>query len=194
MAGTGRASVLAGEMMAGMGGKRIEKWGQPLRVIALDYIEVTKDAYQDAKKRPLKTLVYLLLGGGLVATWKSRPSEADYRDCLLGYSNELFQCSPIVRNPHIHTYVANIVKKSSNNQLAYKNFGFFSLIMEREHNSVCKSYHVTCKHVRERWWNRWKRVVDFGLWGRWWALDRELVDYDVNEEELEKWLEEQKLL
>ena len=28
---------------------------------------------------------------------------------------------------------------------------------------------------------------DFGI--GWWALDRAMVDYDVNEEELENWLE-----
>ena len=68
---TGRtAGSLLTTTTRGRGG-RIEKWGQPLRTIALDYVEVTKDAYKDAKARPIKTLVYALLGCGLVATWKS---------------------------------------------------------------------------------------------------------------------------
>ena len=34
--------------------------------------------------------------------------------------------------------------------------------------------------------------MDVGFWAKWWALDRAMADYDVNEEELANWLEQQK--
>ena len=189
------AAARSGALLAAaaQGGRRMEKLGNPFRVIARDYLEVAKDAFKDAKDRPLKTLLYFLVGGGVFATWKTRPDASSYTDCLLSYSNDLFQCSHAVRNPQTHAYVDSTIKKLSNDQLAYKNFVFFAILMEREHNPVCKNYHVTCKHVQQRWWSRWSNnVVDVGVWGRWWALDRAMVGYDVNEEELADWLEQQK--
>ena len=187
----GRAGSLLAAATRG-GGGRIEKWGQPLRVIAQDYVEVAKDAYKDAKARPIKTLVYALLGGGVVATWKMRPDTVSYTDRLLEHCNDLYQCSQLVRNRQTQAYLDNLVQKVSTDQLEYKNFGFFAILLEREHTPVCKNYHVSCKHLRWRWWSRWSHVVDVGVWGRWWALDRAMVDYDVNDEELSSWLEQQK--
>lgn len=170
----------------------MERWGQPLRVILQDYVEVVKDAYKNAKARPIKTLLYALVGGGVVATWKARPDAVSYTDCLLEHCNDFYQCSQIVRNRQTHTYLDNLIRKLSKDQLEYKNFGFFAILLEREHGPVCKNYHVSCKHMRQRWWKKWANVVDVGFWGRWWALDRAMVDYDVNDEELKNWLEKQK--
>ena len=179
-------------LLAKGGGGRIEKWGQPLRVIAQDYVEVARDAYRDAKARPVKTLVYALLTGGAVATWKTRPDAASYTDRLLEHCNDFHQCSQAVRNTQTQQYLENMTRKLSRDEIHYRNFGFFAVVLEREDTPVCKNYHVTCKHLRQRWWRRWSRVVDVGVWGRWRALDGAMEDYDVNDEELEHWLEQQK--
>ena len=189
MAGRG-GSLLA---TTARGGRRMEKWGQPLRVIAQDYIEVVKDAYKDAKARPIKTLLYSLMGCGVIATWKTRPDAVSYTDRLLDHCNDLYQCSQLVRNPTTQAYVDNIMGMFAKDQLEYKNFGFFAILLKREHSPVCKNYHMSCKHLRRRWWTRWANdIVDVGAWGRWWALDRAMVDYDINNEELKDWLEKQK--
>ena len=187
----GRAGSILAAATRG-GGGRMERWGQPLRVIAQDYVEVTKDAYKDAKAKPIKTLVYTLIGGCLVATWKTRPDADSYIDCLLENCNEFHLCSQVVRSRQTQEYLENIATKHSKDEVVYKNFGFFGIVLEREHTPVCKNYHMTCKYIRMRWWTRWTRVVDFGMWGRWWALNRAMVGYDVNDEELTNWLEQQK--
>ena len=175
------------------GGGRIEKWGQPFRVIAMDYVEVTKDVYKGVKTKPVKSLVYALVGSAILATWKSRPDADSYTDRLLEHCNEFHLCSQLVRNKETTKYLGTIVSKLSVEELEYKNFGFFGVMLEREGAPVCQNYHKTCKYVRKRWWDRWRRgVVDIGFWGKWWALDRATADYDVNEEELDTWLEQQK--
>ena len=187
----GAGGVLAAATRGGGGGK-IEKWGQPLRVIAQDYVEVTKDAYRDIRTRPIKSLAYALIGSSLLATWKLRPDADSYTDRILNHCNELHLCSELVRNRESWKYLENIVKKFSVEELEYKSMGLFAVVLERESSPVCQNYHTTCKYVRRRWWDRLSRVVDVGFWGRWWALDRAMVNYDVNEEELAHWLEQQK--
>ena len=174
------------------GGGKIDKWGQPLRVIAMDYVEVTKDVYQGVKTKPIKSLVYALVGSSFLVTWRTKPDADSYTDRLLEHCNEFHLCSQSVRNKETAKYLENIVAKLSVQELEYKNFGFFGVMMERDGTPVCHNYHMTCKYVRKRWWDRWRRVVDVGFWGKWWALDRAMADYDVNEEELANWLEQQK--
>ena len=174
------------------GGGRMDRWGQPLRVIALDYVEVTKDAYKELRTKPVKSLVYALIGTSFLATWRTRPDKESYTDHLLGHCNEFHLCSQPVRSKETASYLENIVTKVSVEELEYKNLGLFAVMLERESSPVCQNYHVTCKYVRRRWWQRWTRVVDVGFWGRWWALNRAMVDFDVNEEELASWLEQQK--
>lgn len=158
----------------------------------MDYVEVAKDAYKDMKSKPLKTLVYAAVGSAFITTWKLRPDAESYTDRLLDHCNEFHLCSQLVRNRETAKYLEEIVTLLSVDELEYKSFGLFSVILERETSPTCQNYHVTCKYVRRRWWNKWTRIVDFGFWGRWWALDRAMVDYDVNDTEIADWLEQQK--
>ncbi|NXG60978.1 TIM29 translocase, partial [Hemiprocne comata] len=44
-------------------------------------------------------------------------------------------------------------------------------------------YSSRCRHLRRRWRDFPGSVLDVGFLGRWWGLERELRDCDVNEEE-----------
>ena len=172
--------------------KRLARWGQPVRVIVQDYVDVARDAFGGMKSHPIRTALQFALAGGVVATWVTRPDVTSYRDCVLSYSNDLFQCSAAVRNPHTHDYVTTIADRLSRDLFFCVNLGLLAVIVEREGGARCKNYHVTCRHVRARWWSVWGRVVDVGVWGRWWKLAEKVRDLDVNEEELQIWLQEQK--
>lgn len=154
-------------------------------------MEVSKDIAKEARLHPLKTLVYFLSGGMLLAAWEQRPDSATYINDVLEYANELAQCSEVVRNPHSQAYIERIAQLYSDDCLRYVNCGFFAIMMQRPHNPRCKNYHLVCKHLQPSIRTADQRVVDVGWWGRWYVLEREMVDFDVNEEELEKSLQKQ---
>lgn len=171
--------------------KRLRKWGHPLRAIFEDYAEVTKDLFGGIRQHPLKTLAYCLIGGFLVAAWRRRPVYDDYINDVLEYANEIAQCRKELRNTHAEGYINRIINLNANGQLRYVSFGVCAVVLQRSYSPQCGNYHQTCKHLQPRWWSVHHRVVDVGGWGRWRRLERSMVDFDVNEELLEKSLREQ---
>jgi len=171
--------------------KRLRKWGHPLRAILEDYAEVTKELVSDARRHPLKTLSYCMSGALVIATWRKRPDYADYINDVLEYSNEIAQCSQELRNPHSEAYINSIINLDAGSHLRYISLGVCAVVLQRVHSPDCKNYHQTCKYLQPRLWLVHHRVVDVGGWGRWWWLEKNMVDFDVNEEQLEKALREQ---
>ena len=166
--------------------RRFERWGQPVKTILNDYVDVTKDALSGMWKHPVKALLYALSGGAIVAAWKKRPDFAGYVNDVLEYSNEISQCSTVIRNPHAQAYIERCIHLKSEGYLLYMNFGIFSIILLRKHSPECKNYHETCKHLQPKFWTVYERVVDVGFWGKWHVLEQQMVDFDVNGEQLEK--------
>lgn len=167
-------------------GQRIEKWGQPLRVILTDYVEVSKDLFQTAKQRPVKSLFYVLAGAFVAALWKRRPDYTHYVNEVLECSNEIATVSAPLRNPESQAYVDSLMEWMACGRLYCVNFGLFSVCMRREVAPECKNFHATCKYLQPHVWTAGERTVDVGVWGRWVELGRKMVDFDVNEEQLEK--------
>ncbi len=170
--------------------QQVESWGQPLRVIFLDYLEVGRDVAAGARRRPLKALFYGFLAGLIGASWRRTPDLASFENNVLEYSNELSMCSKPLRNPHAQSYIERLISLKSESHLRYTSLGVCSVVTRRVSVPECCNYHEVCPHLRPRWWTGYNRVVDVGVWGRWLLLERNMLDFDINEEYLERSLAE----
>ena len=166
--------------------KTVARLGRPLKDILTDYVEVFKDIFVGARKRPLKAALYLISAASFTITWKKRPDYAGYVNDVLDYANELSMCSETVRRPSAKQYIDAIAKQHTDGRLQYVNLGLLAIILRRNFSPYCSNYHETCQHLQPRLWRVGERVVDVGFWGQWRNLEREMIDFDVNEEQLEK--------
>lgn len=166
--------------------RTVARMGQPLKSILTDYVEVFKDIFVGARRRPLKAAAYLISATAFTVTWKRRPDYASYINDVLDYANELSMCSEIVRKPSAKQYIDTITKQHADGYLRYINCGLFAIILQRNYSPSCSNYHETCQHLQPRLWRMGERVVDVGFWGRWKNLEKEMINFDVNEEELAK--------
>ena len=160
--------------------------GRPLRDILTDYVEVAKDLVQGAKQRPVKAALYLTSAALFTATWRKRPDYASYVDGVVNYANELGMCSETVRKPSAKRYLDDLSKLHADGRLKYVNLGVVAVVLKRDYSPSCANYHETCQHLQSRWWTMRERVVDVGFWDRWRNLELEMIDFDVNEEELDQ--------
>ena len=167
--------------------RAVSRLGQPLKNILTDYVEVIKDLVLGARRRPVKAALYLLSATAFTTTWKKRPDYAGYINDVVDYANELSMCSETIRRPSAKRYIDTIARLHSDGYLKYINLGLVAIILRRGYSSSCSNYHETCRHLQPRLWTLPERVVDVGFWGQWQNLEREMLDYDIiNEEELEK--------
>ena len=178
--------------LPGAGSTRaMEKWGQPLRVIFLDYVEVGKDVARGTLQRPIRSILYGLIGGLVITAWRKNPDYASFENDVLEYSNELSLCSKPLRNPRAQAYIERLIGLKSDGYLRHISFGVFSIMILRSVSPSCKNYHEVCPYLQPRLWTVYERVVDVGVWGKWLLLERHMVDFDVNQEALEKSLANQ---
>ncbi|NXG03338.1 TIM29 translocase, partial [Sakesphorus luctuosus] len=61
--------------------------------------------------------------------------------------------------------------------------GIVAVAREVPQGGDCALYSALCPHLRPRGWQLAGQVVDVGFLGRWWALERALRDWDINEAE-----------
>ena len=159
-------------------------WGQALRNIMLDYVEVSRDIFKDMKKSPVKSVIYLGLGGAGILLCARSPTLTDYHSEIVEYSNEIGLCAQATRNPVCKAHVDRMSTLLVDGYLLCISFGLFSLILLRPSSSHCCNYHQVCPHVQPRLWTLPDRVVDVGVMGHWLVLRKTMKDFDVNLSEL----------
>ena len=164
--------------------RRLYRLGRSLKNIADDYVIVTKDLATNLRQHPLRLLSLVVAGGTFTAMWRKNPDMDSYLEEILTYSNELSQCSELTRNPAAKEYIERLLLSNCHNLLSYVNLGILSLVVERRRSEDCFNYSMACRHLQPRWWSLHHWIVDVGVWGRWRVIEKEMIDFDVNEESL----------
>lgn len=163
--------------------RRVSKWGQPLKNIFVDYVEVSKDVAADLKRSPVKSMLWLLFGGIITGYYRKCPSLGSYKKEVIEYCNELGLCAEGARNHHAKLYIDRVSTMLNDGHVQYVNCGVFAIILQRSNSSKCHNYHETCSHLQPRIWTLHNRVLDIGVWDRWLILEKTMVNFDVSESE-----------
>jgi hypothetical protein len=163
--------------------QKASRWGQPLKNIVYDYVEVSKDILTEFRDNPVKAVLVLSIGGTLIAFLKKCPDYSDYKREVMEYSNEMGMCAETTRNHQTKIYVDRIASMMSNSSIQYLNLGVCSLIIQKQCSYNCRNYHEVCKHLQPRKWTLFRRIIDIGVWNQWLILTRTMVDFDVNDSE-----------
>lgn len=148
-----------------------------------DYKAVAKSGVTYARDRPIKLLSQLGIVGLSTYCWIQRPNMQAYADDLFRNSNELLQISRLTRNKKTDLYIRDLITSYYQNRLTCQNLGLFSIIFNNDYPEECDAYDKNCFYMQPRWINIHERIVDFGFLGRWFMLEKMMVDYDVNDEE-----------
>ncbi|EDO34419.1 predicted protein [Nematostella vectensis] len=161
------------------------KIGRSAFAVYVDYKAVFVDFFKGARSKPLRTSLGLgLLGFGYVV-YLNNPDDDSYNDTLLDNANELLQVGERIRNPSSDVYTQEMLQLFYQGKLRRQSFGLFSLMMQTEFGKDCDLYEKHCYYTKTRWVDLWKYVRDFGILGHWYKLETAMIDYDVNQEDLD---------
>lgn len=160
------------------------KLGRSAYNVFVDYKAVFRDSYLYAKEKPLRSVTTLGALLGLYYLYQENPDVNSYEDALLECSNELLQISHFIRNPSSDNYVQKLLKYRNQERIRIQSFGILSLVWVSEFGPSCDLYEKHCEYVQPRWKTFPQRVIDIGILGHWYFLERAMKDYDVNEAEL----------
>lgn len=162
--------------------RRAMKWGQPLKNILTDYVEVSKDVFTESKANPAKSIIFVILCGMVSVCVKRCPDFNSFKKELIECSNELGLCPEVIRNDQTKSCIDRITALLNNGCIRHLNLGVFSLMIQRPHSSKCCNYHEVCKHLQPRFYQQIE-VIDIGVWNKWLILNKTMVNFDVNDSE-----------
>jgi len=151
----------------------------------IDYWEVSRDVMMDMRKHTIKSYLWIMFSGMMIALHTKRPAFTCYKTDLMGYSNELGLCSERARSNHAKVYIDKISTLLNNGCIQFVDLGIFSMIIQHPHSPRSRNYCEVCKHLQPRLWTFHHRVIDVGIWNQWLTLERTMVDFDVNTSEFE---------
>ncbi|ODN05698.1 hypothetical protein Ocin01_01005 [Orchesella cincta] len=151
----------------------------------VDYKEVAVDTLKEAQAKPVKASFYLSIAGGVLYMHFTNPKEYQYISELTKYDTEVSILSPDIRNPFAEKYCHNLLKLKMKRELRYQSFELFSIVWKHDVDKTNGLFEAKCKYLKPLWSEVQDRFVDIGLFGRFWMLERNMLDYDVNPYEWE---------
>ncbi|CAF0708948.1 unnamed protein product [Brachionus calyciflorus] len=164
-----------------------------LKQIYTDYVEVGKETYKSTKEHPFKALGYGIFMTSMVIFYKTSPTKTDYEDKRKECLNELIMCGSTY-NKRSEFYLNELNKMENSGLLDYKSCVFFSLIMARKFSEYDDTYEKQCTQLHSpSKYNIFNsvnnilkfisRIVDIGFCGNWYFLNKNFVEYDIDEDE-----------
>jgi hypothetical protein len=149
-----------------------------------DYKDVLVDAIADAKAKPRKAVFYLSLLGGVGYCMVTNPTVRSYKQDVTKFDTELSLVSTAVRNPRATRYLQDIRKMEMRGIQRFQSIGIATLVWRDNEDKANGVYHSSCKYVKPRFSEiLTERLVDVGFIGKWWALQKNMQDFDVNPQE-----------
>lgn len=166
-------------------GTVVEKWLRYWRGLCIDYGDVFANVGQQMKKKPIRASIYASL---IAATWycaRHNPSETEFFDRLRKYNAEMILVNPVCHKP---TSVEHLifVERSLNEGIIRKlNLGVCTLLWLDNYDKSVALYQATCTYTQPDYLTWHKRVIEVGFLDKWWTLEEKMVDYDVNENNIQ---------
>lgn len=162
-------------------GTVVEKWMTYWKGVVRDYKDVFVDVGKFMKEKPLRSSIYGGLGGIAVYSFKHNPSESDFIDQLRVHNNKMILVDPICHNPTSSQYSIFIERCYNEGIIRRLNIGIGSFLWLDNYDRAISLYKATCKYTKPELLTWHDRIIDVGLWDKWWKLDDKMIDYDINE-------------
>jgi len=163
-----------------------EKISTFFRFLYSDYKDVAVDTLQSYRVRPLKSWTYTgLFAFGTYSYW-TNPKEASYFSALTEASLDVSNLHPEQRSKLTEGEILRLYGLKETERLRHLDLTLFSIVWRADHHKRSNNYEAICKHLKPHPGTWFDRIEDVGSWGRWHRLEKVMTNYDVNEEFLSK--------
>lgn len=161
-------------------GTVIEKWTKYWKQVATDYKDVGKSILKSAHDRPRRAAI--LYGSGIFSYYclTTNPTYQSYLAQLRQYQCDVTFVAEPMRNPKAIQYMQFMEQCHNQGILKRMSFGIFSIMWIADFNDGLNLYKAVCPYLGPEIKTFHTRIVDVGILDKWFLVERNLKDYDVN--------------
>lgn len=161
----------------------LEKWKKYWQDLITDYSEVLKEAIEDGRNHPKRTVFLFTCSAIAYSCFKTNPDEIDFRENVTKCCNEVLLVGKPIRNKVSEDFLTSVETFHNFGIIRRLSFGLFSVIWVDNFSSDLGVYKANCSYLKPQYHTFFNRVIDVGFFGRWWKLNSIMKDYDINIEE-----------
>uniref|UniRef100_A0AAG5CYH0 Mitochondrial import inner membrane translocase subunit Tim29 n=1 Tax=Anopheles atroparvus TaxID=41427 RepID=A0AAG5CYH0_ANOAO len=165
-------------------GTIVEKWATYWKNLVIDYKEMVIDTGRSMRDRPVRSGIYVSLLASATYAGVNNPSEADFYDQYRRAYNELSLVHPACQNPVASQHLTFLERCHNEGIIRRLSLGVVSFIWLDNYDKGLAIYKAMCPYLQPRYLTFHQRIIDVGFNGKFWTLERKMVDYDINEENL----------
>uniref|UniRef100_A0A2M4BZP2 Mitochondrial import inner membrane translocase subunit Tim29 n=1 Tax=Anopheles marajoara TaxID=58244 RepID=A0A2M4BZP2_9DIPT len=165
-------------------GTIVEKWATYWRNLVIDYKEMVLDTGRGMRDRPVRSTIYVSLLAAAGYCGANNPSETDFYDQYRRAYNQLSLVHPTCQNPVASQHITFLERCHNEGILRRLSLGVVSFLWLDNYDRGLAIYKAVCPYLQPHYLTFHERIVDVGFNGKWWQLERKMVDYDINEENL----------
>lgn len=152
--------------------------------IYLDYRDVFNDVRFGAQERPLKASINTALIIFLLNMFRTNADLQSYLDEITDASSKIIAVADGPHNKTSLEFIQRLDELKCKDTLRHLNLGFSTLIYKTEYNSDLAIFRATCPYTKPTFLEFVRNdLVDFGILGRWVALEKNMFNFDVDSSE-----------
>ncbi|XP_055635104.1 mitochondrial import inner membrane translocase subunit Tim29 [Toxorhynchites rutilus septentrionalis] len=161
-----------------------EKWAIYWKNLIIDYKEMIKDTAKTMRDRPVRSGIYLTLLGSSYYCCVNNPSETDFVERFRQYRNDLSMVHPSCQNQETANHILFLQRCYNEGIVRRISIGVVSFIWLDNYDRGVAIYKAICPYLKPRFVTFHERVIDVGFNNEWLILNKKMVDYDINKENL----------
>ncbi|XP_063697284.1 mitochondrial import inner membrane translocase subunit Tim29 [Culicoides brevitarsis] len=161
-------------------GTIVEKWANYWKQLVIDYKEMVIDTCKHMFQHPLKTSIYTGVGATTYFLCKHNPDFADFEKSFQNSKNLLILVAEPCQNPVSADHIRSLERYINQNVVRRLSLGVISFIWIDNYDKDCSLYKATCEYLKPPYKTFKERVIDVGFLDKYWILDEQMKDYDVN--------------
>lgn len=132
------------------------------------------------KENPVRSSVYGSIGLSSFISYKKNPTFEQYTDQLRTAQNAVGMVFPDSQNLKTIRFLKYMEQCRNEERIRISSFALFSFIWVHDISSNLSTADATCEYLKPTYSSMYDRIVDFGFFGKWWNLSKQMENYDVN--------------
>lgn len=132
------------------------------------------------KANPVKSSIYGTIGLSSYISYKTNPTFEQYTDQLRTAQNMVGMVYPESQNLGTLRYLRYMEQCRNDERIRRSSFLLFSFIWVHDFSSNLSTADAKCEYLQPTYSSMYDRIVDFGFFGTYWNLKKQMKDYDVN--------------
>lgn len=148
--------------------------------MSYNFTDVSKDSVKFIKNNPVKSSIYGTIGASALTFYKTNPTYQDFTDQIRSSQNLIGLVYEDSQNLNSTRYLKFIEQCTNEERIRTTSFALFSIIWIHDYPASLSTTDAQCEYLQPQLSSYFDRIIDFGFLGKWWNIERQMKNYDVN--------------